>query len=449
MKKYIIKTLRAWIKEKFKLEIDMDLDIYKRKRQRRKFIKIIFCSALLLYLFFVIFSTFYGFGSKKYVAKVDVLEDVVECDAVLIDSSVVYKAKQTGTIKYYKDEGERIKKGVTLARIYSTNEEELQNKLNDINTQIQKLQSNSIKKGILKGDLDKSEKLLNYMINDLQDSLLNKDFNKAKLLKNQLINGIDKHSKISGNDAYTEVTLSQLIKEKENIINQMQNTTRNYYSQNVGLISYKLDGLEEVYTLDNVMNMAIDKFDIEQSEIIDNNEITTIKAGQAMFKISNNNKWYIACKVNKSSINGIIEGKNINIRLDNKLILKSYVYKIKEQDDEALLIFQFDNYYYEFYQNRHMKIEIIKTSNEGLKIPISTIIQKDDLKGVYVSNINNIVRFMPIEIIYQNDEFAVVKDRYIEIIDKKTNETKNVKTIKMYDEIILNPEKVKDFEIIQ
>ncbi|WDV47591.1 HlyD family efflux transporter periplasmic adaptor subunit [Clostridiaceae bacterium M8S5] len=426
----------------------MDLDENRKKRKKKKLMIKIYSAVVIALVVFVLFITVYDFGYKKYVAKLDILEDTIKCDSVIIENSIVYKSNHTGTVNYFKNEGDKISKGILLARTYATNEDDMQSKLDELNKQIKKIESNSIKSEILSSDIKKSEKIINYIVKDLQESLLNGDFKKAKEIKSQLVEGVDKHNKITGNDSYKNVTVSTLVKQKENIIKQMQSNTKNYYSKNVGIISYLIDGLESTFTLENILNTQVDKIEITDSKPINNKEIEKVKIGQPVLKVAYNNKWYIGCKLKKESINGIKEGNNIDIRFNDKIRLKAVVYKIKEQGDNALVIFSFDDYYYKVYKNRFNKVDIIKSSNKGLKIPIDSIIEREGKKGVFVSNVSNIVKFVPIKILYQNDEFAIVKQKYFYVKQKETDKAEKIDTIRLYDQIIQRPDKVKEKDIL-
>lgn len=424
----------------------MDVDGNRRKRKRKKKAK--YFVSLLVVLALSLFFAIYDFSYSKYVVEKDVLEDSIICKAVFLENSKIYKSAHTGKVEFFKKENSKIKRGITIAKTYATNEDGMQKKLDELDDQIEKIETNAIKKELLKGDIQKSEKVIVLVMDEIQKCLLNGEYQKAKELKQELVQGVDKYSKISGDDSFKQVTVEQLTKQKQDIIDRMKDNSKTYYSQNVGIISFKFDGLEDEYDINNVLNKKVEEFNIEESKFSDTNKIETIQMGQPIFKIADNNNWYIGCKLKKESINGIVAGKNIDIRMQDSRVLSARVHKIVEQDDMALVIFRFSSYYYEYISKRCENIQIIKKQYSGLKIPIESIVKRGEIEGVYVCNVSNIVKFVPVKVLYKNDKTAiVVSDKYT-VSKEGTDEKTTISTIRMYDEIILKPEKVKKSDIV-
>jgi hypothetical protein len=91
----------------------------------------------------------------------------------------------------------------------------------------------------------------------------------------------------------------------------------------------------------------------------------------------------------------------------------------------------------EINDTRVAEFDIIYKSIEGIKIPKSSIVKKDNVEGVYIVSETGSAKFIEIKgTSYENEEFIV--------IDYYKNEIEGVKTIDIYDEIILEPKKVKN-----
>jgi len=77
------------------------------------------------------------------------------------------------------------------------------------------------------------------------------------------------------------------------------------------------------------------------------------------------------------------------------------------------------------------------------------VIEKDGLKGVYIRDISGIIRFRPIEIISEDDDYVYIstgdKNNYIFTGEGE----EKVRTVRQFDEILLNPSYVEEGMIIE
>ena len=94
-------------------------------------------------------------------------------------------------------------------------------------------------------------------------------------------------------------------------------------------------------------------------------------------------------------------------------------------------------------------MNIIKSKNYVYVVPSQAIAILENREGVYIKELNGIVRFRPIKILYQNEleTFVDIGDNkgYIEVEDN----VDLVKTITLFDEVILNPQNIEDGQILK
>ena len=60
------------------------------------------------------------------------------------------------------------------------------------------------------------------------------------------------------------------------------------------------------------------------------------------------------------------------------------------------------------YDKRYLNIELITAAYEGLKIKNESLIEVNGIKGVYVQDASNIIKFFPVQILGSNEEYSVV-----------------------------------------
>ena len=77
---------------------------------------------VLIVLLLISFILYYIDNLKvnidSYTAEIDILEEKIKTKAVVIKDEKVYFSDYAGNVKYYFEEGDRVKKGALLATIY-------------------------------------------------------------------------------------------------------------------------------------------------------------------------------------------------------------------------------------------------------------------------------------------------------------------------------------------
>ena len=221
-------------------------------------------------------------------------------------------------------------------------------------------------------------------------------------------------------------------KEQKAIIDNSNSKNVNYLKMPTsGVVSNKYDGYEDIYTLDNLENLTYE--DIKNSENnykninVDNK---SIKESEVVARIIKSDYWYIAICTD----NDIVLEKNQKVEVvfdDNNV--DATVENIYINGSSNLVIFKLSNQKIEIYDTRVKEFDIIYKKIDGLKIPKKSIEKVDNKKGVYVLNQETRkVDFTELKTIqYEDDEFV--------FIDYYKNQIEGIKTIDMYDEIILNP----------
>ena len=138
--------------------------------------------------------------------------------------------------------------------------------------------------------------------------------------------------------------------------------------------------------------------------------------------------------VNKYKQKVIIRDKNNQIN--------AKVHNIYTKNDKNVVVFEISEQNIEINDTRVAEFDIIYKSIEGIKIPKSSIVKKDNVEGVYIVSETGSAKFTEIKgTSYENEEFIV--------IDYYKNEIEGVKTIDIYDEIILEPKKVKNGLVVK
>lgn len=371
------------------------------------------------------------------IAENGILEDVIKAEGIVVKDEKVYSATLDGNVLYYYEEGTKIKQGQLIADINTDADSvEVNRQIAEIQAAINKLENSS--------QVLTKENFTAYQ-NELQISILNNDLQNMYGIVEQMTNNDFYGSK------YEDFSISQLIEMKNSLANSISTHKVPYYSDRAGIISYKTDGLEGIYRFENVMDMTPSSTLRREYSLKDKRE--SVQKDEAFYKIIRNFEYYIIVTINNEKARLFEENKYIKVRIlsdGEQHIVWGYIEKINYGSEESVLILYFDDYFYKVYDKRYVNIELITAAYEGLKIKNESLIEVNGIKGVYVQDASNIIKFFPVQILGSNEEYSVVfPGDYIGINERNiiTIGEKRYPTIKIFDKVILEPDKVYEGQI--
>ncbi len=338
---------------------------------------------------------------------------------------------KNGMVKI-KNDGERVAKGDSIFRYYSSTEEELKSKIANINTEIQQIMQKE--KEIPSSDIKLLEEQIQNKLNSIYQV---NSIQKIKEYKKNINTYVTKKAKISGELSPAGSYLKQLLEQKEEYENTLNSNSEYISAPESGIVSYRVDGLEEVLKTDNFTNLNkefLNKLNIKTGQ--------TIASSEEMGKVINNYECYIIFNSNSDEAKSTKVGDKIKIRLQNSNIVKATVENIIDENDETKTItIKISNNVEELFSYRKISFDIIWWSAEGYRIPNTSIREENGIKYV-MRNRNGYYNKMYVKILKQNDEYCIVQQYKTEELKElgfSTTEIYNMKNIALYDEIILNP----------
>lgn len=358
-----------------------------RKIRKIKYSRL-FIIIIFAYILLQISINIIGKNIDTLVIESETVELKVSAKGLIIRDEYLIRSNQSGIIKSMVNSGEKLKKGDALAAIYSNSKD---------------LEENKSKIVQLNKEIDELETEYENSKSDISKELINVK------IKNK--------------------------KEQRVVLNDENNKNINYLNITTsGVVSTKYDGYEDIYTLDKLENLT--SKDIEDAE---NNykeldiENTSIKESEVVARIIQSDYSYIAICTKDNNI--FEDNQKVEIVFDSENI-QGNVEKIYRNGNDNVVIFKISNQNVEIYDTRVKEFDIIYKQIDGLKVPKQSVKEKNDQKGVYVLNQETKkVDFIELKNIqYEDDEFI--------FIDYYKNQKEGIKTIDIYDEIILKPNSI-------
>lgn len=351
---------------------------------------------------------------------------------IIRDEQVVKGNNYKNGMEQIKVEGEKAAKGETIFRYYSKNEENLENQIAELDIKIQEAMSKQT-------DLYPSDiKLIENQI-DVKVELLNKsnDISKLNEYKKEINDLVTKKAKIAGENSNSGSYLTQLINQRKKLEQQLNDGAEKIVAPKSGIISYKVDGLEEILTPNNFSTLTkqyLENLDLKTGKII--------ASSNECGKIIDNFNCYIATISNSEQAKQAKVGDKVKIRLSNNSEIESEIaYVSQENETENLLVLKIDRQIEELNSYRKISFDLIWWSQSGLKVPNQAIIEQDGLHYVVRNRAGYLTKLL-IKVKKQNDKYSIVTNYNSEELKElgySNSEINSYKGISIYDEILLNP----------
>ena len=385
---------------------------------------------IFIYIIFNFLSSIIGKNIQTLVLENEKAEMKISRKCLIVRDEYLLKSNVGGKLNLLVKEGEKITKSQEVANIYGDVDYNIDEKISDLNEEIEKIKKGEI--NISKDDISNFNKEIESTVSNIQLDLLNKDYSKIKEYKETLNKYVQDKNKLV-NNGIDSAKLAVKEDEKKILENQKANNVSTYESSISGIVSYKYDGKEEKYNYNNLENITKSDIEKEKNEYksVESNS-DKIKEDSVILRVINNHNSYIYTYVDKNEKKYFEENESIVLRSgDNEI--QATVYKVYEENDNFIAIFKINNQNIGIYDTRVEEFDIIYKQIEGIKIPKDAIKNIDGKEGVYVvSEENKTPSFVELKgVTYEDDEF-----KYIDYYKNQVNE---IDTVDLYDKIILKP----------
>lgn len=333
-------------------------------------------------------------------------------------------------ISQIKGEGQRVAKGDPIFRYYTNNEQNLINKISELDKQIQEAMEGE--KNIYSSDIAVLEKQIDE--NLLLITKTNK-LSEIKEYKKIIDNALTKKAKLVGelspSGSYIKKLVSQRTKYEEKL-----NSGSEYVKATVsGIVSYKVDGLEEQLTPENIKN-----FDRAYFESLKLKTGEMISTSDEKGKIVNNYNCSLVTILNSDEAKNAKINDSVEIILSTGDTVKATINYISDQDNNSKLIeFKITKCIDKLIDYRKIQIEVIWWSASGLKVPNSAIIREEDKSYIIRKRVGYTDKIL-VKVLKESKNYSIIEN-YTSLELKEmgytVEEITNMKNISLFDEILL------------
>ena len=401
----------------------------KKIRKGRVFAVVLILALVFIYAVYLVAKLVQNPTNTFMVTNGKISQEESDIGYIIREETVVKGQNYKNGMVKIKNEGEKVAKGDSVFRYYSSGEEELKNKIAELDVEIQSLMQNE------KSSFPSDVKLLESQIEKELDSIYGvNNAQKIQEYKKNINSYITKKAKIS---SPSNSRLKELLSQREEYENRLTSDSENVNAPESGIVSYRVDGLESVLTTEDFT-----KFNKSFLQDLKLKTGQTVASNEEVGKIINNYQCYIVFNSNTNEAKNSKVGDTINIRVQNSDTLKASVENIIDEDDESKTItVKIANDVEKLIAYRKISFDIIWWDAEGFRIPNEAIKEENGLSYV-VRNRNGYYNKMLVKILKQNDEYCIVRQYKTEELEElgfTSSQIYSMKNIALYDEIVLNP----------
>lgn len=401
----------------------------KKIRKGRVFAVVLILSLVFIYAVYLVAKLVQNPTNTFMVTNGKISQEESDIGYIIREETVVKGQNYKNGMVKIKNEGEKVAKGDSVFRYYSSGEEELKNKIAELDVEIQSLMQNE------KSSFPSDVKLLESQIEKELDSIYGvNNAQKIQEYKKNINSYITKKAKIS---SPSNSRLKELLSQREEYENRLTSDSENVNAPESGIVSYRVDGLESVLTTEDFT-----KFNKNFLQDLKLKTGQTVASSEEAGKIINNYQCYIVFNSDTNEAKSSKVGDTIKIRVQNSDTVKASVENIIDEDDESKTItVKITNDVEKLIAYRKISFDIIWWDAEGFRIPNEAIKEENGLSYV-VRNRNGYYNKMLVKILKQNDEYCIVRQYKTEELEElgfTSSQIYSMRNIALYDEIVLNP----------
>ena len=374
---------------------------------------IVLITAIAVGGIYLLYSLFIAPDETSYTLEYGNIDISITAKAMILRNEVLVKTESSGQIQYLTAEGEKIKRNQIVAQINP----------GDVESDNQ-VETNQLEQSTLSIDLEQLNYDIGYLSTKIRYAISSDQYGEIYDLRDDLKMKLDRLSRlteVSGNDALISESVS--------------NDAIQLMSPKLGIVSYYIDGYEEVLTENNLYAIDFERL-MEENITPVNHSGYTVSQYDPVYKLVDSNHWKLIALIENDDSDFFTDVKLVNITIGGEVVSGQVVDVISQETSKALVI-EMGEMISDFQKMRLVEASINPSNFRGLLIENTSLVKKDGNYGVYTLNVNNQVEFVPVKIIGYDQERAIVMS------DAFQSDGKTVKTVSLYDEVIKNADSIK------
>lgn len=405
----------------------------KRKIPWFQITSVVLSIIVISYIVYNAFAYSYSPIDTQRLTEETTIEETIDFKGFALRDEKIIDTSASGTVIPLAHDGKRVANGDDIAVVCQNDDQAAAyTKLESLKHELERYKNINDPDGTQELSADK----LNTKISDAYDDIMDAVTTGAY---DELPDALTAYAdKCATKQILTEgsIDLSAKLTSLENEIAALTAQNINYSSVKAPKSGYyinTIDGYESALSYKDALSLTS-----QQIESALNAEPAAV-SGNSLGKIVESYKWYIVGETESQNSSYFKNGAKITVNFPKEGVthVTMLVEKADTQGDKMTVVLSCSLMDETFANMRTEDMQIVTKSHTGYRVPSNVIrFDEDNNTGIYVLR-GKIITFIPVEIIYTEDDFAII-----------SSSSSNGKSVRLYDEVIIKGKDLEDGKVI-
>jgi hypothetical protein len=405
----------------------------KRKIPWFQITSVVLSIIVISYIVYNAFAYSYSPIDTQRLTEETTIEETIDFKGFALRDEKIIDTSAFGTVIPLAHDGKRVANGDDIAVVCQNDDQAAAyTKLESLKHELERYKNINDPDGTQELSADK----LNTKISDAYDDIMDAVTTGAY---DELPDALTAYAdKCATKQILTEgsIDLSAKLTSLENEIAALTAQNINYSSVKAPKSGYyinTIDGYESALSYKDALSLTS-----QQIESALNAEPAAV-SGNSLGKIVESYKWYIVGETESQNSSYFKNGAKITVNFPKEGVnhVTMLVEKADTQGDKMTVVLSCSLMDETFANMRTEDMQIVTKSHMGYRVPSNVIrFDEDNNTGIYVLR-GKIITFIPVEIIYTEDDFAII-----------SSSSSNGKSVRLYDEVIIKGKDLEDGKVI-
>lgn len=405
----------------------------KRKIPWFQITSVVLSIIVISYIVYNAFAYSYSPIDTQRLTEETTIEETIDFKGFALRDEKIIDTSASGTVIPLAHDGKRVANGDDIAVVCQNDDQAAAyTKLESLKHELERYKNINDPDGTQELSADK----LNTKISDAYDDIMDAVTTGAY---DELPDALTAYAdKCATKQILTEgsIDLSAKLTSLENEIAALTAQNINYSSVKAPKSGYyinTIDGYESALSYKDALSLTS-----QQIESALNAEPAAV-SGNSLGKIVESYKWYIVGETESQNSSYFKNGAKITVNFPKEGVnhVTMLVEKADTQSDKMTVVLSCSLMDETFANMRTEDMQIVTKSHTGYRVPSNVIrFDEDNNTGIYVLR-GKIITFIPVEIIYTEDDFAII-----------SSSSSNGKSVRLYDEVIIKGKDLEDGKVI-
>ncbi|MBQ4066387.1 MAG: hypothetical protein IJD22_01960 [Clostridia bacterium] len=376
-------------------------------------------------------------------------EEVIEAQGYIFRTETVISG--TGGAKSVvpsASEGEHIRKGGSVAVMYSEFSPETVARIAEIDEQIALISRYKDAGDVSLKDTSGIDGEIEGILSEIRGLSDGGDAGGAVSLRPSLVATVGERTMLTGGYADPEGEIEELKSERASLLSDLGSVLGTVHTPVSGYYYSEADGYEEIFKAEELSDISLKEL----------RELVAMEPGEAGNggKTVTKSRWYLVCMVEESEKNTYKAGDKCSVRFRNTdMSLEMSVENVLYDKEGAAVVLSSNMMPEGFDFYRTQDVELMKKEFSGLAVPAGAVRMINGETGVYILDVAT-VSFRSVEILHISDNTYIVKltdgvsDEDVEETegDGAEAETEGAPPLRLHDIIIVEGKGLYEGKII-